>query len=187
MTNMTKWIVPGVLTGLLVIFAALICLSWVHYNNEDLDLRNQAKAQQQANTVIYDKVWKILQQKAGVLDRYSGDFKEIYNGIMNGRYQGDAKQSPMFKWITEQNPQFSVEMYKNLSDAIEGQRSEFAMVQKRLIDIKREHDNLRQKFPGNLFIGGKPEIKINIVTSTKTEKTFETGKEDDINLFEKKK
>lgn len=183
---MTKWIVPGVLVGLILIIGAIIGLSWVSYNNKDIDLRNQAKAQQQANQVIYDKVWKILQQKAGVLDKYSGDFKEIYNGIMNGRYQGDAKQSPMFKWITESNPQFSVEMYKNLSDAIEGQRSEFAMVQKRLIDIKREHDNLRQKFPGNIFIGGRGEIKIDIVTSTKTEKTFETGKEDNVDLFEKK-
>jgi hypothetical protein len=105
---------------------------------------------------------------------------------MNERYQGDAKQAPLFKWIQEQNPQFSEKMFLNLSDAIEAQRGEFAMVQKRLIDIKREHDNLRQKFPGNIIVGSRGEIKIDIVTSTKTEKTFETGKEDQIDLFEKK-
>ena len=104
---------------------------------------------------------------------------------MSGRYAGDAKQSPMFKWIQEQNPNFSVELYKNLDDAIEGQREEFAMVQKRLIDIKREHQLLRQKFPSSLFVGGRPELEIQIVTSTKTEETFKSGKEDSVNLFGK--
>jgi hypothetical protein len=183
----SKWIVPSVIGGLIVIIVAVLSLSWISYSNKDIDLRNQAKAQQQANQVIYDKVWKILQQKAGILDKYAGDFKEIFKGIMNERYQGDAKGAPLFKWITESNPNFSVEMYKDLSDAVEAQRSEFAMVQKRLIDIKREHDNLRQKFPGNLFIGGRGELKIDIVTSTKTEKTFQTGKEDDVDLFQKQK
>jgi hypothetical protein len=183
---MKKWIVPGVIGGLIFIFVAIGVLTWISYNNKEIDLRNQAKAQQQANQVVYDKVWKILQQKAGVLDKYASDFKDIYKGIMNERYQGDAKQAPLFKWIQEQNPQFSEKMFLNLSDAIEAQRGEFAMVQKRLIDIKREHDNLRQKFPGNIIVGSRGEIKIDIVTSTKTEKTFETGKEDQIDLFEKK-
>jgi hypothetical protein len=136
--------------------------------------------------VIYDKVWKILQQSAGVLDKYSADFKDIYTNIMSGRYASDGKNTPMMKWIQESNPNFSSEMYKSLMDKIEAQRSEFAMVQKRLIDIKREDDNLIQQFPGSLFLSGRKPIEINIVTSTKTENTFKTGKEDDIDLFGKK-
>ena len=38
-------------------------------------------------------------------------------------------------------------------------------------------------WPGSMFVGNRPEIEIAIVTSTKTEETFKTGKEDDVEVF----
>jgi len=100
--------------------------------------------------------------------------------LMNERY--DEEGSIAFKWIKEDNPDFSVELFKALTDQIASLRAEFATVQKRLIDIKREHDNLRQKFPSSLFVGSREALKVNIVTSTATEKAFAEHKEDDLNL-----
>jgi hypothetical protein len=174
-----------VLAGVVAFLAIVAVIMNFSYKNSEIGLRNQAKAQQEANKVIFDKVWKVIQQKAQITDKYASDFKEIYGGIMHERYQGDAKQSPMFKWITEHNPTFSVELYKDLADAVEANRAEFARVQNRLIDIKREHDNLRQKFPSSIFVGDKSELDIQIVTSDKTTQVFQTGKENEVDLFKK--
>jgi len=174
-----------VVVGLFVLTGLGIVGWWIGTSNKEIDIRNQATAQQQANTAVFDKVWKTIQQVAGVSDQYASNFKEIYNGIMKERYQGDAKGAPLFKWIQEQNPNFSTDLYAKVSDAVESNRAEFLMVQKRLIDIKREHDNIRLKFPSSIVVGGRPALEIQIVTSTKTEKAFATGKDDDVDLYKK--
>lgn len=182
-----KSIVGLVAAGVGVLVVLIVVLIGVGAVNHEIDLRNQAGAQEKANQVVYDEVWKVLQQKAGILDKYADDFKSVYGTIMEDRYQGEKNgPSPTFKWIQESNPGFSWEMYKDLSVAIEAYRGKFSRVQQKLIDIKREHDNLRQKIPSCWFVGGKPELQITIVTSTKTERTFKSGKEDNIELFNKK-
>jgi hypothetical protein len=168
--------------GCIASVGVIAAIMFFQLSNKEIDLRSQFDAQSKANTVIYDKVWKTIQQKAQIKADYAGDFKKIYTDIMNARYQGDAKGAPLFKWIQEQNPTFSVDLYKDLSQTIEAQRAEFARVQNRLIDIKREHDNLRNKAPSCWFLGARKELVLNIVTSSKTENTFATGKEDDISL-----
>ena len=179
------WLISG---GVAVLLALMVVFTGVGAVNTEIELRNQAIAQEKANQVVYDEVWKVLQQKAGILDKYAEDFKSVYGTIMEDRYQGEKNgQSPTFKWIQEHNPTFSWEMYKDLSAAVEAYRGKFSRVQQRLVDIKREHDNLRQKLFSCWFVGNKPELKITIVTSTKTENTFKSGKEDDIDLFKNKK
>ena len=58
-------------------------------------------------------------------DKYKNDFKDVYGTIMEGRYKADDGNNPAFKWIQEQNPQFSVDLYTSLGDTIEGQRTKF--------------------------------------------------------------
>jgi len=181
-----KTVAALVSMGVVALLILIVVLMGVGAVNTEIELKNQAIAQEKANQVVYDEVWKVLQQKAGILDKYAEDFKSVYGTIMEDRYQGEKNgPSPTFKWIQEHNPTFSWEMYKDLSVAIEAYRGKFSRVQQRLIDIKREHDILRQKIPSCWFVGGKPELKITIVTSTKTENTFKIGKEDNIDLFKK--
>jgi hypothetical protein len=151
-------------------------------SNDEIGLRNQAKAQQDCNKIIYDKVWKTISQIAQVAAKYEEAFKTIYTKIMDERY-GKEGDNLLAKFITEQNPNLSTDLYNQIIDAVKANRAEFATVQKKLVDIKREHDNLRQKFPGSIFVGSRPELQIQIVTSTKTEETFKSGKEDDVKLF----
>ena len=181
---MSKKLIIGLVSGGLVAAIVLILVMMnVSYKNAEIELRNQATAQEETNKATFDKVWKTLKQKAGVTDKYAADFKSTFGGLMKDRYAGDQKGNPMFKWIQERNPKFSVELYKDLSQAIESNRATFLRVQNRLVDIKREHDNLRQKFPSSIFVGSKPELEVTIVTSSKTEKTFQTGKEENVELF----
>lgn len=175
------------LTGVIIGAVVLVLLGTgflmsVSYNNREVDLRNAAAAKQEANQARYDEVWKTIKQVAGVTDKYSSDFKEIYNGIMAGRYEADGKNNPMFKWIQEQNPQLSPDLYTKLANTITAQRAGFTRDQQKLIDIKREHDNLRKKFPSKLFVH-VDELEITVVTSAKTKQVFATGEENDVDLF----
>jgi len=176
---------------LLVVFGVFLSVGFMLFMagmgvyNKNVDLTTQFNAQTKGNTVIYDKVWKILQQKAGVTNQSADKFKEIYSSIINARYEG--KDNVLMNWIQEQNPTFDMSLWKDLSLSIESQRTEFAVVQQKLIDIKREHDLLRSKFPNNIFcmILGIKELELKLVTSSRTEKAFEIGVDDDVELFEK--
>jgi hypothetical protein len=51
--------------------------------------------------------------------------------------------------------------------------------------MKREHDTLCEMFPGSIFLRKRDDIKIDIVTSAKTEDTFKTGQDNDTEVFKK--
>ncbi len=159
--------------------------NYVSYKNQALALQNQASAKQDGNTLVYDKLWKTLQQEAGVADKYSDAFKENYTSMMEVRYEG---KDPMLSFITESNPNFSPALYENLTRDIKSLREEFQANQTALRDIKREHDNLRTMFPSSFFLrlAGIKELQVTLVTSAKTKEVFKTGEENDVDLFHKK-
>lgn len=178
---MVKLYVSLVAVALFVIFGAV---SFMNYSNDEILIRKQVEAQQEKLHVVFDATWKIIQQKADVADAYKDSFAKIYPAIMAGRY-GNARGGALMSWVTESNPNFDVSLYKDLSNAIEGQRTNFANEQSRLVDMKREHDTLCEVFPGSLFLKSRDNIKIDIVTSDKTEDSFKTGKDNDVSLFKK--
>lgn len=170
-----------------VFLIVIIGLVWfgmsVSTTNTEIDLRTTVEAQNKKCEAYFDKMWKILQQKAGVAEQYKQAFQEIYPKLIEGRYsQGDGS---LMKWITESNPTFDASMYKDLMQSIEIERTGFFNEQSRLIDLNREHSALLQKIPSKWFLGGIAEIQIKVITSEKTDKVYSTGKEDDVELFEK--
>lgn len=152
-------------------------------NNKEIRLRNTANAQQENLKVVYDKTWKVIQQQAQVSDKYAEDFKKIYIPLMEKRYGSGG--GGLMKWIQERNPEFTPALYTKLMNSIEGLRGEFANEQKKLLDIKRQHDDMRLTFPSSLICGGRPELDIQLVTSARTSKAFETGEENEVDLFQK--
>jgi hypothetical protein len=105
---------------------------------------------------------------------------------MEGRYGNPANRGQsLMLWIQEKNPEFSIDLYKDLSRSVESLRIEFDISQKKMIDIKRVHDNLRLKFPSSLAMFGHNELQLKLVTSDRTERAFETGKDNDVDLFKK--
>lgn len=176
-----------VFAGLAVVILALggcVVLTYFNYDGQEIQLRNAVKAQQKSNEVSFDNTWKIIQQQAEVTDKYKDSFKEIYVELMQGRHYEAGGN--FMKWIKESNPNFDSSLFKNLINSISAERKTFERNQNKLIALKQEHDNVRTTAPGRYFVGRRPEIEIAIVTSTRTEKTFQTGKDDDTNVFQKK-
>jgi len=166
----------------LVLVAVIPLFMYVSYNNQEVAVRNQTEAQQETCKAFFDKVWKIIKQQAQVAEKHKDAFKEIYGDVMKGRY-GNARGGALLSFVKEHNPQFDSTLFTKLATSIEAQREGFFREQKKLIDLKRRHDNLREQIPSGWFVGGRAEIEIVVITSGKTEKTYETGEENDVDVF----
>lgn len=154
----------------------------ISIENTEIDLRERTVAQEKKCEAYFDKMWKILKQKAGVTDQYKQAFKEIYPQLIEGRYsKGDGT---LMKWIQESNPSFDVSLYKSLMNSIEVERTGFFNEQSSLIDMQREHSVYLQKAPNRWFLDDnlKP-VDIKIITSSSTKEVYSIGEENDIDLF----
>jgi hypothetical protein len=178
------WIVLGILLFVAIFLGGCPLIG---YGNSEADLRTRVEASQQANQVVYDRVWKTIQQQAGVTDKYQESFRSIYKDIMDARNpDGQAK---LVKFVTESNPNFDSGLFKTLMTSIEANRRDFEREQKTLIDIHREHTTMFRQFPSSFYLSilGRKEISIQLVTSTRTDNAFKSGKDDDTELFKSNK
>lgn len=178
--NLKNSIIFGTVTLLLIALISVFAF-YLSVNNEERQLRNLAEAQRGKIEGQYDAMWKIIQQKAEVTDEYKDSFKEIFTGIIDGRYsKGDGT---LMKWIKESNPNFDSSTYKDLMATIDIKRTEFMNTQNRMLDIIREHRNLCVTAPGCWFIQNKQDIDYTVISSTKSKATMSSGIEDDVNVF----
>lgn len=175
-------------TGIAILVVAVIVIilvgMYITYNNREVSLRKEAEAQKGKVESVYDMMWKVLQQKAGVTDQYRETFKEIYPELISGRYANDGGAT--MKWIQESNPTFSTELYKDLMQAIEIERATFNGAQERMLDVLREREALIESIPAKFFISNTSKIDYKIISSTRAKTVMHTGLDDDVDLFKKK-
>lgn len=179
----TQFAVIGIVV-LLVLAGGTYFLLNVSYSNGEIRQRNLVDAQQETCKAFFDKMWKILSQKAQVSEQYKDAFREIYPALVAGRYSGE-RGGALMSWVQESNPNFDVSLYKDLSAAIEAERTAYFYEQKKLISVNNEHKNMIQTFPGSWFLAGRELVEIVIITSEQTQAAYSTGQENNINLFNK--
>lgn len=180
----TKKIVALGASLLVAIMIIIVVVMNFSTQNTEIDLRTRTEAQNKKCEAYFDKMWKILKQKAQVTDQYKNAFKEIYPKLIEGRYsQGDGS---LMKWIQESNPEFDASMYKDLMKSIEIERTGFFNEQSLLIDLQREHEAYLKKVPNRWFLSSdlKP-VEIKVITSASTKDAYRTGEENDVELFDK--
>lgn len=169
---------------LIVVVLGGVCIfsKGVSVYNTHIDLKNQIEAKQKANETIFDNTWKKINQTVQVSDKYKDGLKEVLLAYTSGRSKGDSQL--LMDWTKEAVPTFDSSIYKQINNVITSSRDDFTKNQEILIDLSRQHQQFIQKFPNNVFcaILGIKEIEIKVVTSSKTEEAFNTGKEDNIKL-----
>lgn len=168
-----------------IVFAVIGVMMYFSADGKEIGLRNQIKAQEKTNEISYDTTWKIISQKCQIKDDYKESFRSIYVDLMKERHYEAGGQ--FMKWIKEANPKFDVSLFKDLMNTISGERKTFERNQAKLVDLQRQHNDVLTKAPERFFVGGRPPIEIRVVTSTKTDEAFKSGKEDDVDLSPKKK
>lgn len=167
--------------GALIVLGIIIFGMMFSYKNDEVRLKNEFQSQEQKIEAVHDVMWKTIQQKAGVAKEYSAQFDTIYTHIMDARY--DKSDNVVFNWIKESNPEFSQELYRDLSIAIEVQRKQFLNTQERIIDIAREHNTLLETIPSKWFLGGCQRLEYEVISSTRTKDVMSSRMDDDTNVF----
>jgi hypothetical protein len=180
--NKTVMIVLSTLVVLVILGLIIFSMS-VNYSNREIMLRNQITTKQQDNQSEYDNMWKKISQVAQVTEKERQSLMDIFVQYANAR-TNDSNNLVM-TWVKESIPNVNSDTYRNLQNIIISSRDSWTMRQKELLDYKREHDNLRMMFPGSLFLAGREEIKVTIVTSSRTQETFKTGNDDNVEIFGK--
>lgn len=179
----------GTKVGLAVlVFAVTVVFamfgSFASFNNSCVGYENGLKAQYEQNKNNYDNFYKKVKETAQVPTMYTKEFKELYTGVMQGRYGSEGSKAT-FQWIQEHNPNFDSSLYKQIQQVIESGRNDFQTNQKMFLDKKRVYETYVQVFPNNVFalILGFPKIKLSdyvIVTSDNTQEVFKTHKSEPI-------
>lgn len=169
-----------------IILFLVLCLAGcpaIGFHNKEVSLRNGVMAQQDANRVVFDRVWKVIQQTAQVPIAQKEAFQDIYTDIMQNSDGGGDNRLLVF--IQSVNPQFDQSSFTNLQTIIEANRRDFDREQRSLVEKNKQHKDFIQKFPNNIYaaIFGRNVIDITLVTSARTEESFRTGQENDIDLF----
>lgn len=170
--------------GVVAMFVLIVVIMFVTISNNEARLRNAIVNKQKDNTSEFDNMWKKIQQVAEVPPAQMAALKDIFNSYAQAR-GANASGGSLATWVHESVPSVDTKTYDNLMNIITGSRDSWTQRQKELIDLKREHDNIRTTFPSNVVcsILGRGEIDITIVTSAKSEKAFQTGRDDDVKLF----
>lgn len=177
--------------GIAAVVLTLIGVAmYFSYSNSEIKLKNKQEAQETVCKANYDKMWKTISQVAQVpkefMEQSKNAFKEIYPELMEGRY-GNERGGALMSWVQESNPNFDMaaakDLYENVQIAVEANRQEYFVEQEKLISIYEQHKNIIETAPGSWFIGGRDPGEITIITSTITEKVYEEGKDDNVELF----
>lgn len=166
----------------IVVFVAIMCFTMsIRYSNREVKLVNQFNMEMKNREATFDNMFKDISQIAQVAEKYKESFKDIYVHITSERY--DKDDGVVMKWVQEKNPQFDTKLYDRLANTIEVRRQEFLLVQRKLMDIENQHNNLLDVFPSSLFLSGRERLNYQVVSSTHTKNVMETGIEDDIDVF----
>jgi len=188
-------LIVGVVVVVLVIAVTGIV---VGFNNSAVSQENGIEATWKDSQVQYDAFWKKVKEVGQVTDRYADDFKAVFLGSMDSRYDG---KDPALSFISEANPALPPDSYERLQDVIETGRNDFARTQRTLVDRQRAYETHLEKFPNSTLAGmlGFPRpvvgeyappddtdgdgvvtvLDYRIVTSSKTEDVFREGREDE--------
>lgn len=174
---MSTTVIVLIIAGTLLV---ILIGMYFSYNNKEIALRKESNAQQGKIESVHDTMWKIINQKAQVSEKYKEAFEKIYPDLIRGRYSND--QASMVKWIQEQNPNFDTSLYLDLNQSIEVQRTCFSNAQQRMLDILRERETLIESLPAKFFISNKNKIEYIVISSTKTQSIMNSHIDDDIEL-----
>ena len=156
----------------------------ISINNDEVGLRNLIAAKQRDNVSELDNMQKKIEQAAQVAPAQMAALKEVIVGYAAARNGGGDHGGAFINAVHEAIPNVDQRTFANLQNIITGSRDAWTQRQKEILDLKRAHDDLRTMFPSSLICGSRPEIQVQIVTSSRVQADFVKGVDDSTKLFQ---
>lgn len=173
--------------GVFIVAVFIFVVMYFSYNNSETRIRNAIGAKQRDNTSQLDNTVKVISQNAQVTSEQREALKDVIVGNAEARSSSGGSLATLVHEAVPNMDQ-TTQTYRQLMNTITAARNQWTENQRGLLDLSREHNNLLTLQPSAFFcvtLGGKQPIEVTIVTSTRTEESFKTGKDDDTDLFKK--
>lgn len=151
--------------------------------DRDAELRATFTAELANREGQFDAFKNTLKDFGALKGSYENTIKDLYSTLVTGR-PGQAANASLLNFVKEQNPNFSDKMYIDLMQRVEALRKDYANVQKRLADVKSQHDQLRTKFWSRMFLSNNSELKYEVTSTAQTKETMRTGVDTYENAFQ---
>lgn len=167
----------------LMVLGAILTVKVVATLNRENMLATSIVAKQRDNKNELDGMWKTIEQVAQVAPAEKQALLDIFAGYATAR-SGSAQGGSLANWIKEAVPNVNLTTYQNLQNVITSKRDGFVRRQKELLDLSRDHNRLLGDIPDGWIcsVFGRKAIDVTIVTSTRTEASFQTGTDDNVTL-----
>jgi hypothetical protein len=169
--------------------AVWLAFTLMSFHNVEVQQRNLITMKQKDNTSEFDNMKKVIREVAQVPDHQFDKLKELFSSYAEARSGGKGGNAPIMNWIKEAIPNVDAKTFENLQNIILAKRDGWTQRQKELLDFKRVHDNILDVgFRGLILtkVLGRSKIDVQIVTSGATKRAFETGEDNDMDVFGKK-
>lgn len=173
----------GIVIGLAVLvgFVFIIIVPfWVGTSNKEIQLRNRFEARGEDRMIAFDTMWKMISQKAQIASDHKEAFLKVCSQWADAR---TGSPNELMRWIKENSPVYTAQLHLELMDTVEEQMTIFKKSQHDMIIVKNEQKDLITTFPTSMVVGHRPLLKLKLITSTRTERVFQTGKDDDVDVF----
>ena len=176
----TFLIIGGIIGGGFLLMGAIAAfVIWGMYDTQ-ADLKTRYEAKVSANQAVFDNMFKKIDQTSQVTQAQKNALKEIIGAYVQGRNNGGGSLATS---VREAVPKIDVSIFKQLMNIITGSRDEWTANQVALVDISREYNQNLNRASGFILkmLGFQPIVP-KVITSDRTEKAFETGKDNSTEL-----
>jgi hypothetical protein len=168
-----------------ILIAAVYALS---IYNDQASLQNHYDMKLKDNQSEFDNMWKKISQACQIADNKKESFKEIYAAWATSSTPQDGGK--MMLWLKQVSPDVKgLDVYDNVMNIMTGSRDSFTMRQKELVSIAEIANGNLVTMPRGFFLKlfGFKHINPLVITSTRTQKVFDSGLDDDVSLTPAKK
>lgn len=185
----------NVLIGVIIAIAIVLCLAvpaifgYVSAYNLGNRTENQLTAMLENNENIYANGTQKVIEIAQVPSMYAEQVSKVTREAIQGRYGQDGSKA-VFQFLQEQNPQLDHAIFAKIQVVIEEFRNKFELAQRDMIDVKRMYNTQLGSLWTGFWLGvaGYPKVdmkKFEIVTTERARQTFDTKRDQGINLNQK--
>lgn len=185
----------NVLIGVIIAISIVLCLAvpaifgYVSAYNLGNRTENQLTAMLENNENIYANGTQKVIEIAQVPSMYAEQVGKVTREAIQGRYGQDGSKA-VFQFLQEQNPQLDPAIFAKIQVVIEEFRNKFELAQRDMIDVKRMYNTQLGSLWTGFWLGvaGYPKVdmkKFEIVTTERARQTFDTKRDQGINLNQK--
>lgn len=170
-------------TGLVaVVIAVVLGVYLLSTYNAQATLLNTYNMKVKDNQSEFDNMFKKISQVTQISVAKKDAFKEVFTAYAEARTS--KSQNQMMTWVKENAPNFDLSIYDKVLNVITGSRDSWTFRQKELVGIAEQYNlNLSVQPRGFILkLFGFQIIDPKIITSSRTEEAFRTGKDDDTKL-----